>query len=454
MKIVVIGCDKIGSSVVELLIKDGHEICVVDIESKRVQRACDIYEITGIVGNGASYDVQKKAGVDKCDVMIACTNIDEVNILCCLVAKDLGALHTVIINNNEDYYEQIENLRERFNIDLLVCPEKEAATEVSRVLRFPSALQVERFADGKMELIDVIIPDESEFVGHTIADNHGKNYPDVQICAVERGGEVFIPSGNTVLEAGDRLSLASNGSGIVKYMKRTGLYQSRIKRVLILGGTNSALYLAKIISGIGIEVTIIESDFERCKYLSEALPKAYIIHGSDNDYELMRNEGLTDADAFVAFTSNNEKNIIASLYALNKNVPKVITAVDEKNLFSVVGEIDLGSVVSQNVLTATRILHFVKSLQDARDAGSKLDHIFTIAGGRAFVLEFSVTESFGKAGIPLKDLTIRTDTFIAMIIRDNKAIIPRGNDVILVGDKVVIVTLNESIDTMNEVLDK
>lgn len=454
MKIVVIGCDKIGSSVVELLIKDGHEICVVDIESKRVQRACDIYEITGIVGNGASYDVQKKAGVDKCDVMIACTNVDEVNILCCLVAKDLGALHTVIINNNEDYYEQIENLRERFNIDLLVCPEKEAATEVSRVLRFPSALQVERFAEGKMELIDVIIPDESEFVGHTIADNHGKNYPDVQICAVERGGEVFIPSGNTVLEAGDRLSLASNGSGIVKYMKRTGLYQSRIKRVLILGGTNSALYLAKIISGIGIEVTIIESDFERCKYLSEALPKAYIIHGSDNDYELMRNEGLTDADAFVAFTSNNEKNIIASLYALNKNVPKVITAVDEKNLFSVVGEIDLGSVVSQNVLTATRILHFVKSLQDARDAGSKLDHIFTIAGGRAFVLEFSVTESFGKAGIPLKDLTIRTDTFIAMIIRDNKAIIPRGNDVILVGDKVVIVTLNESIDTMNEVLDK
>lgn len=454
MKIVVIGCDKIGSSVAELLIKDGHEICVVDIESKRVQRACDIYEITGIVGNGASYDVQKKAGVDKCDVMIACTNIDEVNILCCLVAKDLGALHTVIINNNEDYYEQIENLRERFNIDLLVCPEKEAATEVSRVLRFPSALQVERFAEGKMELIDVIIPDESEFVGHTIADNHGKNYPDVQICAVERGGEVFIPSGNTVLEAGDRLSLASNGSGIVKYMKRTGLYQSRIKRVLILGGTNSALYLAKIISGIGIEVTIIESDFERCKYLSEALPKAYIIHGSDNDYELMRNEGLTDADAFVAFTSNNEKNIIASLYALNKNVPKVITAVDEKNLFSVVGEIDLGSVVSQNVLTATRILHFVKSLQDARDAGSKLDHIFTIAGGRAFVLEFSVTESFGKAGIPLKDLTIRADTFIAMIIRDNKAIIPRGNDVILVGDKVVIVTLNESIDTMNEVLDK
>ncbi len=454
MKIVVIGCDKIGSSVVELLIKDGHEICVVDIESKRVQRACDIYEITGIVGNGASYDVQKKAGVDKCDVMIACTNVDEVNILCCLVAKDLGALHTVIINNNEDYYEQIENLRERFNIDLLVCPEKEAATEVSRVLRFPSALQVERFADGKMELIDVIIPDESEFVGHTIADNHGKNYPDVQICAVERDGEVFIPSGNTVLEAGDRLSLASNGSGIVKYMKRTGLYQSRIKRVLILGGTNSALYLAKIISGIGMEVTIIESDFERCKYLSEALPKAYIIHGSDNDYELMRNEGLMDADAFVAFTSNNEKNIIASLYALNKNVPKVITAVDEKNLFSVVGEIDLGSVVSQNVLTATRILHFVKSLQDARDAGSKLDHIFTIAGGRAFVLEFSVTESFGKAGIPLKDLTIRTDTFIAMIIRDNKAIVPRGNDVILVGDKVVIVTLNESIDAMNEVLDK
>lgn len=453
MRIVVIGCDKIGSAVVEQLIGDEHSICVVDIDAGRVKRAFDKYEITGVVGNGASYDVQKKAGVDKADLVIASTNIDEVNILCCMVAKDLGAQHTVIINNNERYYDQIEHLRERFNMNLSVSPEKEAASEVARMLRFPSALQVELFADGKMELIDVILPENSEFVGCSIASKHGKAYPDVQICAVERDGEIIIPTGNLVLEPGDRLSIASTVTGIVKYLKSTGMYQTRIKRVMILGGGNSSYYLAKQILAAGMSVTIIEKDFERCRYLSEQLPKAMIIRGSDDDYELMRNEGLTESDAFVAFTTNNEKNIIAGLYAVNKNVPKVIVSVDEYNLFSVMGELDIGSVVSQNVLTATRILHFVKGLQSAKDLGSKLNAIFTLGGSDAYVLEFTVNEMFSASNMPIKDLKIKADTLIAMIIRDGKTIIPRGNDYIADGDKVIVVTKQKDVDGINEVVE-
>ena len=453
MRIVVIGCDKIGSAVVEQLIGDEHSICVVDIDAGRVKRAFDKYEITGVVGNGASYDVQKKAGVDKADLVIASTNIDEVNILCCMVAKDLGAQHTVIINNNERYYDQIEHLRERFNMNLSVSPEKEAASEVARMLRFPSALQVELFADGKMELIDVILPENSEFVGCSIASKHGKAYPDVQICAVERDGEIIIPTGNLVLEPGDRLSIASTVTGIVKYLKSTGMYQTRIKRVMILGGGNSSYYLAKQILAAGMSVTIIEKDFERCRYLSEQLPKAMIIRGSDDDYELMRNEGLTESDAFVAFTTNNEKNIIAGLYAVNKNVPKVIVSVDEYNLFSVMGELDIGSVVSQNVLTATRILHFVKGLQSAKDLGSKLNAIFTLGGSDAYVLEFTVNEMFSASKTPIKDLKIKADTLIAMIIRDGKTIIPRGNDYIADGDKVIVVTKQKDVDGINEVVE-
>ena len=453
MRIVVIGCDKIGSAVVEQLIGDEHSICVVDIDAGRVKRAFDKYEITGVVGNGASYDVQKRAGVDKADLVIASTNIDEVNILCCMVAKDLGAQHTVIINNNERYYDQIEHLRERFNMNLSVSPEKEAASEVARMLRFPSALQVELFADGKMELIDVILPENSEFVGCSIASKHGKAYPDVQICAVERDGEIIIPTGNLVLEPGDRLSIASTVTGIVKYLKSTGMYQTRIKRVMILGGGNSSYYLAKQILAAGMSVTIIEKDFERCRYLSEQLPKAMIIRGSDDDYELMRNEGLTESDAFVAFTTNNEKNIIAGLYAVNKNVPKVIVSVDEYNLFSVMGELDIGSVVSQNVLTATRILHFVKGLQSAKDLGSKLNAIFTLGGSDAYVLEFTVNEMFSASKTPIKDLKIKADTLIAMIIRDGKTIIPRGNDYIADGDKVIVVTKQKDVDGINEVVE-
>ena len=443
----------IGSAVVEQLIGDEHSICVVDIDAGRVKRAFDKYEITGVVGNGASYDVQKKAGVDKADLVIASTNIDEVNILCCMVAKDLGAQHTVIINNNERYYDQIEHLRERFNMNLSVSPEKEAASEVARMLRFPSALQVELFADGKMELIDVILPENSEFVGCSIASKHGKAYPDVQICAVERDGEIIIPTGNLVLEPGDRLSIASTVTGIVKYLKSTGMYQTRIKRVMILGGGNSSYYLAKQILAAGMSVTIIENDFERCRYLSEQLPKAMIIRGSDDDYELMRNEGLTESDAFVAFTTNNEKNIIAGLYAVNKNVPKVIVSVDEYNLFSVMGELDIGSVVSQNVLAATRILHFVKGLQSAKDLGSKLNAIFTLGGSDAYVLEFTVNEMFSASNMPIKDLKIKPDTLIAMIIRNGKTIIPRGNDYIADGDKVIVVTKQKDVDGINEVVE-
>ena len=454
MRIVLIGCDKIGNAILEQFMEEGdHSICVVDIDGTRVKRAFDKYEITGVVGNGASYEVQRKANVDKADLVIAGTNSDEVNILCCMVAKDLGAQHTVIINNNEKYSDQIENLRERLNINLSVSPEKEAAAEVARMLRFPSALQVELFADGKMEMIDVILSDDSEFVGHTIAAKHGRLYPDVQICAVERDGEIIIPSGTLVLEAGDRLSIASTVTGIIRYLKGTGLYQSRIKRVMILGGGVSSYYLARRILSAGMDVTIIEGDLERCRYLSEQLPKATIIKGGDNDYELMRNEGLITSDAFVSFTTNNEKNIIASLYAINKNVAKVITAIDENNLFSVVGEIELGSVVSPNVLTATRIMHFVKGLQSAKELGSKLNAIYTLGDSDAYVLEFIINDKFSKPNVPLKELTLKPNTLIAMIIRNNRTIIPRGNDVIIEGDYVIVVTKEKGVDGINEVIE-
>lgn len=454
MRIVIIGCDRIGTALLDSFMQEGdHNICVVDIDGARVKRAFDKYDITGVVGNGASYEVQQKANVDKADLLIAGTNSDEVNILSCMVAKDLGAQHTVIINNNEKYTDQIENLRDRFNINLSVSPEMEAAAEVARMLRFPSALQVELFADGKMELIDVMLSEDSEFVGYTIAAKHGRLYPDVQICAVERNGEIIIPSGNLVLEAGDRLSIASTVTGIIKYLKGTGLYRSRIKRVMILGGGNSSYYLARRLLAAGMEVTIIESDIERCRYLSDQLPKATIIKGGENDYELMRNEGLSSADAFVSFTTNNEKNIIASLYAINKNVSKVITAIDENNLFSVVGEIELGSVVSPNVLAATRIMHFAKGLQSAKDLGGKLNAIFALGDSDAYVLEFIVNDQFNHANVPLKELRLKPNTLIAMIIRDGRTIIPRGNDVITTGDYVIVVTKEKGVDGINEVIE-
>ena len=222
---------------------------------------------------------------------------------------------------------------------------------------------------------------------------------------------------------------------------------------MILGGGNSSYYLAQKIIAAGMTVTIVENSTERCRYLSEQLSKAVVIQGGDNDYELLRNEGLADQDAFVAFTSNNEKNIIASLYAINKDVPKVITSVDENNLFSVITEIELGSVVSQNVLTATRVMHFVKGIESAKDLGSNINTIYPLAGSDAYVLEFSINEMFAQDGVPLKNMKLKPDTIIAMIIRKGEPIIPRGNDYITAGDTVLVVTKEKSVDGINEVVE-
>lgn len=452
MKITIVGCDKIGSAILDQAIKDEHSVCVVDIDPRRVKRAYDKYEIRGAVGNGASCEVLRKAGADKCDLVIAATNVDEVNILSCAVARNLGAKHTIAINNDNKYIDQISNFRDHFGISMSISPEKVSAGEAARMLRFPSALQVELFAEGRMELVEVVIQDDSDFAGCTIAEKHGRLFPDVQICAIERDGEVIIPSGDSRLLAGDRLNLVSTASGIARYLKSAKRYQPRIKNVMILGGGYGAHCLAERIIASGMRVTIVESDEERCRHLSEEFPKAVVIRGMDNDYELMRKEGLASADAFVSFTDNNEKNIIASLYARSKNVGKVITRVDEHNLFSVVNELDIGGVVSPNVLAATRILHFMKGLQSAQDLGSKLDAIYSLSGSDAYVLEFRVNAGFAHCLTPIRALKLKSDTIIAMIIRNRETLIPRGDDYIADGDTVIVVTRQKQVGGINDII--
>lgn len=454
MKIIIVGCDKTGSTIVELLTKDGdHDISVIDIIKSKITRAVERFDVSGFVGNGASYDTLRKAGAQNADLLIACTDNDEVNILCCILAKQLGIEKTAILNNQEEYYEQILYLKERGDIDFFINPDRESATVVEDMLKFPSALEIQYFANNRLELIDVILPEDSKLVGATIADKFGKLYPNVKICAIDRGNTVLIPNGNVVLEAGDRITIGSNDSGIMHFLKDTNMYVNKVKSVMILGGGPAAFYLAKNAINVGIDVTIIESDIERCKFLSEELPKATIIYGSDNDYELMRNEGLTEVDAFVAFTHDNEKNIIASLYASNKGVPKIITSVDEMNLFSVFKEIELGSVVSPNIVAGTAFLQYVKGLQNAVEMGSKLNAVYGIANSAAFVYEFQINETYKGDGTTLKDLKLKDNTIIAMIARGKEIIIPRGNDFITGGDKVIVVTMYPGINGMNEVLE-
>ncbi|MCR4660701.1 MAG: Trk system potassium transporter TrkA [Clostridia bacterium] len=467
MKIVIIGCDRVGTAVLELLSKDDskHEITVIDINQAKVDNATRRFDINGFTGDGVLFEVQKNAGVANSDVVICCADSDEVNILCSMVAKELKAKHTVILNSKDTYSREIGSFLDRYNIDMAVCPNKLEAEEVARMIKYPAALQVQTYAEGRLELIDITIDEGSKFVGYTIAEKHGKMYPEIQICAVEREGETIIPTGDFLIKAGDKLSIASTQAGIIKYLKNEKEEHYSIKKLVILGGGKNTEFfidsltsfsLSKLkqkgVNPLGIRMTVIEKDLERCNELADMYPKLIVINGESNDYELMKREGnIESSDAFIAFTDNNEKNIIASLYALNKGVKKVITSVDDYSLFSVIGEIEIGSVVSPNILTATEILKYVKGLEDVVDIGSKLNSIHRLGNNGAYVLEMQVNESFKYKNIPLKDLYIQSETLIALIIRGDLTIIPRGNDIIMDGDKVIVVTKCDGIDGINEV---
>jgi len=447
MKIVIIGFGNIGETILIHLLKEGHEITVIEQSREVAKHAADKYDISCVVGNGAVIDVQRQAEVPHSDLVIACTGSDELNILACTVAKRFG-VRTVLKSDGETFYHQVHMMRDDYGIKMTVNPEYEAATEVAHILRFPTSLQVEIFSDVDMELVDYVVENDNPLLGTKISEKHGRNYGDVQICAVQRGDEVIIPHGDFMIRAGDRISIIAKPETIVDYFKDLGIIRIKVRNIMILGGGERSVHLAQILEGFKIKSKIIDKDHNRCLELAEELPKSEIIYGEGYDYELLLDEGLDEMDALVAFTDSNEKNIILSLYAKTKNVKKVITAIDDDALLSIASELELGSIISPNILTATRILRFVRGLKET--GGSKIDVLYKICSNKAELAEFIITEGFKYENVPLKNLKLIDNTIVAIITRGGKAIIPRGHDVIMRDDKVVIVTTEQNAEGIND----
>ena len=450
MKIIIIGDGKIGSVLAEQLSKERHAVTLIDQNADTLQQSNNDLDVMVVEGDGASRAVQTEAGAADADLVIACTGADELNLLCCLVAKKLGARHTIARVRNPMYVEELDLIKDDLGLSMTINPEAECATEMARVLRFPSALEIDTFAKGSVEILKLRIADDSPLVGMALMEL-GKFKSQVLICAVERGEqEVYIPSGGFRLKAGDLISIVARPVEAIRFFRQIGVARTKVRQSMIIGGGRIGFYLAKELLAAGMDVKIIESDYATCEELSEALPEATILHGDGTDQRLLLEEGVEHMDAVVALTGMDEENIIISLYVERTTDAKVITKVNRDSYSQIVSQLELGSVFYPRRICADNVVRYVRAMQDS-DAYASMETLCKIAGGKAEALEFRVTREASYCGKPLLELSLRDNLLIGCISRGGKIITPRGSDTIEVGDSVIVVTTHSGIATLDDI---
>lgn len=451
LNIIIVGCGKVGTTLVEELSQEGHAITIVDKDYQNVQTIANMYDVMGICGNGASYSVLKEAGIEGTDLIIAVTESDELNLLCCTVAKRVGNCAAIARVRNPEYNKEIGYLRDKLGLAMIINPEYEAAVEAARILYLPSALEVNTFAHGQAELIKFKIPEGNILDGMTIKDIGQHIDTKVLICAVERNGEVYIPDGNFTLVAEDVASFVSSRKKVKEFLVTIGFNTNKVKDTMIIGGGKSTYYLAKRLIRNGISVKIIESDRTRCEELSKLLPKAIIINGDGTDEDLLKEEGIEYVESFVPLTGIDEENILLTLFARQVSGAKVITKINRINFRDVINTLDLGSVVYPKYITAEAIIAYVRAKNASKD--SNIETLYHMFDHRVEAIEFRVDDESGVTDIPFKDLHLKKNLLVSFINRNGDIIIPSGNDCIRLGDTVMIVTTHTGFYDIQDILE-
>lgn len=450
MKIVIVGDGKVGYALTKILSQEGHDITVIDSNPQVLQQSVERLDVMVVHGNGASLEVQQEAGVAGSDLLIAATSGDEINLLCCILARKLGCCHTIARVRNPDYTNQLQFLREELGLSMTINPERAAAQEIFHLLQFPSFLKRDSFAKGRIELVELKIKEESPLAGCRLDRLQDVIKARVLICAVEREGNVTIPTGSFVLQVGDKITVTAASWDLAKLIKSLKINTQKVHNVMIIGGSHIAAYLTENLLAIGVGVKIIEERPQRCAELSEILPDALIINGNGSSQELLLAEGLEETDAIITLTGIDEENLIISMYADHVGVPKSITKINRLEYASIFKEKGLGSVVSPKLITANHIVRYVRAMENT--TGSAVITLHRIVDNKAEALEFIVSDGAQGLRIPLHQLRLRPNLLIACINRNGKVILPSGNDYIQEGDTVVVVTTsNQSIYDFNDI---
>jgi trk system potassium uptake protein TrkA len=452
MKVIIVGCGSVGRTLANKLNADGNDVTVIDMSAEKIKTLTARCDVMGIVGNGATHTVQREAGVDTADLLIAVTNSDELNLLCCVIAKKEGDCRTIARLKNPEYSKDSEYLREELGLAMVINPEYAAAEEIARVLRFPTALTIEPFAKGKVELIKFKLPKESLLVGMSVKEVVAKYHAELLVCTIEREDEAYIANGDFTFREKDVVSIVAtpkNAHDFFTKIKRKG---HSIKNAMIVGGGIITHYLCGILEKSPIDLKIIEKDLKTCEELSARWEKTTVIHGDGADKELLLEEGLDKAGAFVALASADEENILYSVCAKGEGVKKLVTKINRTDYENVVNSLDLDTTVCPRIITADVILRYVRSLKNAQ--GSNVETLYNIIQNKVEASEFIVKENSPIVGVPLSELKFKKNVLIASITRGGTVIIPRGNDCIQTGDAVVVVTKQLGLNDLSNVLER
>lgn len=451
MRIVIIGDGKVGHKLTTQLSEEDYDIVLIDQNEGKLKAALNQLDIFCITGNGADVEVQKQADVPNADLVIACASSDEMNMLSCLLARKIGAKHTIARLRNPIYYRQIDLLKADLHLSMAVNPELVAANEVARTLLFPEANKVETFMKGRVELVEFPVREGSPLVDISLAEIYRKFQIKILVCAVKRGNEVFIPGGDFILRQGDKLHIAVAHENLKTFFKSLGRKNTKVKNVLICGGGHLCFYLTKQLLQAGMQVKIIEKNGARCEELCEQLPKATIIHGDGADQDLLFEEGIQHTDAFVALTGMDEENIIMSLFAKTQNVEKIVAKINNDTRAQMVEGLGIDSTISAKSAAANAILSYVKARMNSYSSAN-IETMYRLVNGKVEVQEYIIKKECEYTNILLKDLPTKPNNLIACIGRNRKVIIPNGNDHMEVGDSVIVVTKEHAIKELRDIL--
>lgn len=451
MQIIIVGCGKVGYTLVEQLSRENHNIVVIDEKEERVRSITDELDAMGIVGNGVSFQTLQEAGISNADLLIAVTGSDEQNLLCCVVARKAGNCKTIARVRNPIYNTDIEFLRKELGLAMVINPELTSSAEIARIFQFPSAVKIETFSKGRIELLHFRVTKDCLLNDYELIHIRTTLKCDVLVCMVIRNDEVIIPRGDFVFREGDMVAIVSTPPKSNDFFRKIGIGISPVQNAMIVGGGTIAYYLARRLLSVGIATKIIEKDPLRCEHLSELLPKATIICGDGTDQNLLLQEGLDKADGFAALTGLDEENILLSLYAKEVSEAKVVTKVNRISFNSVLSKLNLDSITFPRLLTADTITAYARSMNAS--INSNVENLYKLADGRSEALEFYIKEESPVTGIPLSKLRIKKNILVCCINRHNQVIIPGGQDNIQVGDSVILVLTNSGLHDIKDILE-
>ena len=451
MKIVIAGTGKVGRTVAAVLSEEENDVTVIDLDPETVSLVSNDLDVICVEGNAADPEALRGAGVASADLVVAATEKDEVNMVCGIASRKLGAKHVIARIRDPLYLHQVAFLRDAMGLSQIINPEYECAKEISRILRFPGASRVDAFSKGSVEIVEHRIPEKGALDGVALRDLGTRFGARVLVALVEREGNALIPNGSTVLHSGDRLSITGSSRELRRFFVAIGEYKRPVRRVMIMGGGRTAVYLTRLLEESGIDVTIVERSRERCDLLCDLVPQAHIVCGDATISDVLQEDGIATADGFVALTGDDGDNIITSLYARSCRVEKVVTKVNHEHFADILNDSGLDSIVSPKEIVALQLARYVRGLSDS--AGSSVETLYRLVDGKVEVLEFQVLEESACVHVPLRELRLRENILISALIRGSRTILPNGSTVIMPGDHAIVVTAAGRLRSLDEILE-